>query len=402
MFDDKNNIESDLLMRSILSQAEEEVPSHVWDGISAELDRIAAQKTVKPFAVWFRRSAVAVAAAAAIAVGVVINWDKDAQTALVPEADGADLIAVAEPVAPIQEEPATPVQQKPVLANIQKPSTKPATPIHQTTEVIEVKVVTESEQEVETIQEQIEKKAPKTYVAEAVNIIDDWADEDDKEKIRSNKVRTSIVLSGLAGTNSSKNNIGNGTLMRPSSSTTRPQTGVRQTGTESTYGLPLSFGIGAKIGLSPRWSLGVGVNYTLLSRQFEGTYTNADNPDNILIIPTNDIRNTQHFVGIPINAYYNIISRDHLNFYAYAGAAAEKCVSNKYDVLGKNVVHSERVKGLQYSANIGLGLEFLLGEHLGLYFDPSLRYYFKNHQPKSIRTEQPLMMGFELGFRINL
>ena len=405
MFDDKNNIESDLLMRSILSQAEEEVPSHVWDGISSELDRIAAQKTVKPVVVWFKRSAVAVAAAAAIAVGVVMNWDKNSETNLVPEAAGTDLIAVAEPVAPIQEEQVAPAQPKPVLANIQKPAAKPTATMSQRTEVADIEEAekaTKTESKVETIQEQIEKKAPKTYVAEAVNIIDDWADEDDEEKIRSNKVRTSIVLSGLAGTNGSKNNIGNGTLMRPSSSTTRPQTGVRQTGTESTYGLPLSFGIGAKIGLSPRWSLGVGVNYTLLSRQFEGTYTNADNPDNILIIPTNDIRNTQHFIGIPINAYYNIISRDHLNFYAYAGAAVEKCVSNKYDVLGKNVVHSERVKGLQYSANIGLGLEFLLGEHLGLYFDPSLRYYFKNHQPKSIRTEQPLMMGFELGFRINL
>ena len=392
MFDDKNNIESDLLMRSILSQAEEEVPSHVWDGISEELDRIAAQKTVKPLAVWFRRSAVAVAAAAAIAVGVVINWDTDAQTALVPEADGADLIAVAEPVAPIQEEQVAPAQPKPVLANIQKPATKPATPICQTTEEIEV----------ETIQEQIEKKAPKTYVAEAVDIFDNWADEEEEEKVKSRKVRSAIVLSGLAGTNSAKNNVGNGMIMRPSSSTTRPQTGVRQTGTESSYGLPLSFGIGAKIGLSQRWSLGVGVNYTLLTRKFEGTYTNAENPDNILIIPTTEIYNTQHFVGIPVNAYYNIINREHLNFYAYAGAAAEKCVSNKYDVLGKNVVHSEKAKGMQYSANVGFGLEFLLGKHLGLYFDPSLRYYFKNHQPKSIRTEQPLMMGFELGFRINL
>ena len=161
MFDDKNNIESDLLMRSILSQAEEEVPSHVWDGISSELDRIAAQKTVKPVVVWFKRSAVAVAAAAAIAVGVVMNWDKNSETNLVPEAAGTDLIAVAEPVAPIQEEQVAPAQPKPILANIQKPAAKPTATMSQRTEVADIEEAekaTKTESEVETIQEQIERK----------------------------------------------------------------------------------------------------------------------------------------------------------------------------------------------------------------------------------------------------
>lgn len=39
MFEDKDNIESDILMRSILSQAQEEVPEHVWEGISTCMGR---------------------------------------------------------------------------------------------------------------------------------------------------------------------------------------------------------------------------------------------------------------------------------------------------------------------------------------------------------------------------
>jgi RNA polymerase sigma-70 factor (ECF subfamily) len=57
---------------------------------------------------------------------------------------------------------------------------------------------------------------------------------------------------------------------------------------------------------------------------------------------------------------------------------------------------------VQLSANLGIGAEFKLGQHLGLYVDPSLRYYFDNGQPKSIRTSQPLMLGFEMGLRVNL
>ena len=50
----------------------------------------------------------------------------------------------------------------------------------------------------------------------------------------------------------------------------------------------------------------------------------------------------------------------------------------------------------------GIGVEFRLGRYVGLYIDPSLRYYFNNGQPKSIRSSQPLMLGFEAGLRFNL
>ncbi|MDE5956032.1 MAG: hypothetical protein K2G80_06005, partial [Bacteroidales bacterium] len=92
-------------------------------------------------------------------------------------------------------------------------------------------------------------------------------------------------------------------------------------------------------------------------------------------------------------------------FYAYAGGTAEKCISDRYEVLnvtGSRLTHREKVKGIQLSANIGIGAEFMTGEHLGIYIDPSLRYYFNNGQPKSIRTAQPLMLGFEMGLRVRL
>ena len=64
--------------------------------------------------------------------------------------------------------------------------------------------------------------------------------------------------------------------------------------------------------------------------------------------------------------------------------------------------HKEKVNGAQLSANVGMGVEFLLGKYVGIYLDPSLRYYFDCNQPKNIRTAQPLMLGFEAGVRFNL
>ena len=75
MFDEDKYIESDDLMRSILSQGEEDVPAHVWEGISSELDRIGGISRRKTVMLWFRRGAVAAAAAAAVAVGVFTDWN---------------------------------------------------------------------------------------------------------------------------------------------------------------------------------------------------------------------------------------------------------------------------------------------------------------------------------------
>ena len=87
---------------------------------------------------------------------------------------------------------------------------------------------------------------------------------------------------------------------------------------------------------------------------------------------------------------------EQLEFEGFTSEEATYAVNN----CGAN--WNEKVKGVQLSANAGIGVEFALGRHVGLYIDPSLRYYFDNGQPKSIRTAQPLMFGFETGLRVNL
>ena len=180
------------------------------------------------------------------------------------------------------------------------------------------------------------------------------------------------------------------------------KTGIEETSTRGSYGIPVSFGAGVKVDISDRWSIGTGLNYTLLSRQFYGKYTQINANGGIDNSLSSDIRNVQQYIGIPVNAFYDMISNERISLYAYAGGSVEKCVSDRYSILGTSIVHKEKADGVQLSANAGIGVEFMLGKHIGMYIDPSIRYYFDNGQPKSIRTTQPLMMGFEMGFRARL
>ena len=246
-----------------------------------------------------------------------------------------------------------------------------------------------------TQQEKVVEKTGQEVTAEWK---DEWADIE--ETIRKRNV--AFVLSGLTGTNAAQNEAGKNIFKRPDPSPGPAVTGVRQTSTNSTYDIPLSFGAGVRVGISPRWSIGAGMNYSMLSRKFYGTYTKVNEAGVIENSTSTDIRNTQHYIGIPVNAYYDILDSRKVNFYAYAGGTVEKCISDRYDILGTSIVHKEKADGMQWSANLGVGVSFKLGEHLGLYIDPSLRYYFDCDQPHNIRAAQPLMLGFEVGLKAYL
>ena len=393
MFDENKYTESDNLMRSILSQAEEEVPAHIWEGISSELDRLDAAKKTRPVVLWFRRSAVAAAAAAAIVAGVFISRNESGD--IVPEAVGRNVIAVAETSVVDMD---TDLRRPAGLAAERNTYLADAEYDVMTAEDI-VKEISEKKEE--TTAKKEEAPARKEIHTPQDTWADTWTDIWEEDEPVKERRRVALTFSGIAGTNSAQSN-GAPLFKRPSLSTSKPVTGVEQKSTESTYGLPVSFGAGVKFDLSERWSLGVGANYTLLARKFFGTYTLVGEDGRIQESVSSDIRNMQQYVGIPVNAFYSIVNKEFMNFYAYAGGTVEKCVSDKYEIINTTYIHRNNVSGVQVSANIGIGMEFLLGRHLGLYLDPSLRYYFDCNQPKSIRTAQPLMLGLEMGLRVRL
>lgn len=160
----------------------------------------------------------------------------------------------------------------------------------------------------------------------------------------------------------------------------------------SSYGIPFTVGIGARFHLTPRLSLGTGLDYSLLTRTFAGSYQDV----------SGSVSHTMHYLGIPVKLYYDIISSGKIDFYVYGGGEIEYCVSNQYRLFSNpDIVKSYPVSGPQFSAGGGLGVEFRLTRRVGLYFDPGVNYYFPGNQPKSIRTEKPFLLSFDAGVRFN-
>ena len=396
-------MDQDLLMRSILEGGQEEVPAHVWEGVSAGLDKAARRRKV---ALWWRRAAVGGAVAAAVAAVLVLNPGGSGDD-IVPMDEGSGLIAVVEPVD--TSDSVNPVE---VLIAQAEPVARPASAGRRAedaaeavaelteavglTEAVEQAGTSETVDVTDTTEKEMASKKP---VSEKTYFPVDWGEDEEKAA----KVKTSLTLSGLTGTNSAQNSARRNLIKRPSISKAPAKTGIKETSTNSTYGIPLSFGAGVKFDFTPKWSLGVGVNYSLLSRKFFGEYHKVNAAGIIEEDPiSSNITNTQHYIGIPVNAFYNIVNSKSVNFYAYAGGAVEKCIADKYTLANTTITHKEVPSGVQWSANVGIGAEFMIGNHLGLYIDPSLRYYFDNGQPKSIRTAQPFMLGFEMGLRVRL
>ena len=407
MIENNNNTDQDLLMRSILEGGQEEVPAHVWEGVSAGLDKAARRRKA---ALWWRRAAAGGAVAAAVAAVLLLNPGGSGED-IVPIDEGGGLIAVVEPA-----DTSDSVNPEEVLIAQAEPVVRPASAGRRAENAAEaVAELTETgPEETESVEQaEVVEQAGRSEDAETINVAEKTAEEPASEKTyfpedwgedeeKAAKVKTSLTLSGLTGTNSAQNSARRNLIKRPSISKAPAKTGVKETSTNSTYGIPLSFGAGVKLEFTPKWSLGAGISYSLLSRKFYGEYQKVNASGIIENSTSSDITNTQHYIGIPVNAFYNIVDSKNVNFYAYAGGAVEKCISDSYALANTTITHKESPSGVQWSANIGIGAEFMIGNHLGLYIDPSLRYYFDNGQPKSIRTAQPFMLGFEMGLRVRL
>ena len=165
------------------------------------------------------------------------------------------------------------------------------------------------------------------------------------------------------------------------------------------YMMPLTFGVQLFFPITKRFSVGTGVNYSILSAKYYVTSLNTNS--------TEHRRVTIHYGGIPLNLQYRILSGNRFGFYALGGTTIEKGLTaiDKNLRDGSVVDEKDEVKGIQLSVMAGLGAEYSISNSTALYADPNITYYFDNKkkpQPFSIRTVQPLLFRFEAGVRFRL
>ena len=386
---DNHSNDFDLRMRSILADAEVKPSRRVWKAVSARLDAGSAP-AASPWG-WMKWAGLSLAAAAAVAAGVFFSGTRTSIPTIIHNQEQALLAQKAEETVevPAAMDPADQTAARPVYRSAAARRSA-GQPVDIPDAAVQNEVAASGTADVQPAagQEPAEpapavRRQTQPKQEAAVPAADPFAVP---AAPRRTKPGASLYAQGTIGSNETDFRPVPGAWMAPGA-----ESGFSELGA-STYGVPFTLGLGVRFYVSPRISLGTGVNYSLLTRSFTGSFDGV----------SGNVSHTLQYLGIPVNLFYDIISSERIKFYVYGGGAGEYCLSNKYRLYANpDVIRKYPVERLQFSVGGGLGVEFRLAPRLGVYLDPGVNYYFKSNQPRSIRTDKPLLINFDAGLRFN-
>ena len=399
----------DLEIRSMLENAREDVPEGLWQGIES---RLPAPAKARPAAIWWKIASATGAVAAAVALTVFFSTRPVVQNPvdIIPSQDSGLSQLMETPLAPETG------NMKPVSISQAFGESFPENDGKTFTETSGECVVEENAAAGTAGKETVAgtemvagtETAAETSVTEE-NTAENWIrkyesadfDERGEELQGSRKEKRGVVLSAYADALSNSNTAKASDINMLKRPAVPQATTIEETG-ESRYAIPVAAGIGLRFDVSKRFSIGTGVSWSYLTRSFSGQFNELD-AEGAIISQTGytNIRNSQHYIGIPLNLYVDIIRKDFIDFYAYASGSANYCLSNRYQ-MDKSKSYSPEGSNWQFSAGIGMGVEFIAAKKVGFYIDPSLNYWFTAGEVSNIRTRQPLMLGLELGIRLHI
>ena len=383
--------EFDRQLRSVLADAEVKPSRRVWKGVSARLAADSAP-VASPWT-WLKWAGVSLAAVAAVAAGIffsnstrtsipTINYNQAQATVLAQTGDAAGAPTdVAAPAAVPAHEAGNAAP-----AEVSRPAVRPTLPQRPESRPVEVAEVSGEQPIPETVAAPAASQPRETTVSEPGQpAVDPFLG---LEPERTATRRIAIYAQGSVGSND--------TYGRPAPPAARMAPGVPDEfidlGSAPTFGVPFTIGLGVRFYVAPRLSIGTGLDYSLLTRTFTGSYQGT----------SGTVNHTVQYLGVPVRLYYDILTSERIKFYAYGGGEGEFCLGNSYRLFGApDIVRDYKVNGLLFSVGAGLGVEFRLGRTVGLYLDPGVNYYFPGNQPRSIRTDKPLLLNFDAGLRFN-
>lgn len=381
-----DNIDFDRKIKGLADSYEEPLDVDLWSGIEAGLERRSA-------AIWTRRvSYAAVAASVAIALVLGINSKQESFTP-----NNAMAIEVVQPlqldmdvVEPhllaklnVAERPQLVQSAMDEVVAVEEKSIAGAE-VAETAESVAPVAVSEAKVPVSSPSEEVEEAA-------AVSLWDEsWIYEEE------DKVRRGVVLgiaSNILAMGGGDVPAGGAQYMPGANMAIKD--GITPV-TKPSFAIPLTFGVQVQFPVGEILAIGTGLNYTYLQNSFQALIDNS-----VQALVNQKI----HYIGVPLSLYVNVLRNDHFICYVSGGGAVEKGlqVSSRIQDLSDGVTYrKDGVKGLQWSANLGIGLQYSFNQLIGIYFDPSLVYFFDSDQPFSMRTTQPFQLDMELGLRFTL
>ena len=172
---------------------------------------------------------------------------------------------------------------------------------------------------------------------------------------------------------------------------------------QMTHSQPVSVGLTISKPLTEKLSLESGLVYTYL-------YSKAKNTSNIY-----RKKETQqlHYLGIPLNFNYNLVSFGNADLYFSLGGMIEKDVYGKYNYLDNRILNelnsesevkvSERIRqpNPQLSINAGVGISYPVWNNLYLYGKIGGGYYFDaDNKWSTIYSDEKIILDLNIGLRI--
>lgn len=146
------------------------------------------------------------------------------------------------------------------------------------------------------------------------------------------------------------------------------------------------------------WSAGISVGkqlnrYLSLESGLVYTYLSSD----VTLKHSGRQHQQLHYLGIPLKLSASIKEEGRWRFYTSVGTMLE------HSLYGKRGTKNLHLNDWQWSMDGGLGLQYKLADHMGLYVEPGVNYYFSNgSEVPSLRTESPFSLNLQIGIRFGL
>lgn len=368
-------------IRDILYNAEEPVSPGVWSAVAAGLD---AKKRIVPAWMW---GAMAFAAAAAVAVGVFLWRPNDIR--LEEYSPASPLAAQLQNSLPggivmPAEVSSAPVRKAAAPIALREEATLEAVP-----------TATINPVPLQKLSSRLAMPPHSSYVAQ----VDDnyllnelaW-----KEKPLPGR-DISLTAAGNFQASSKAPFLSR----RGAAAAAVAQEGVYNHAPESDKpGFPFSVGLGVKWNFAPRWAIGTGVNYTNLSRAFT-----ADYADDGFVLTQVPVDNMQHWIGVPVNFYFDVVRSPRWRVHVLAGGEMDYLLANNFTIHGnKPIPWQKKDTSFQWSAGVGAGAEYMITPRLGIYLNPTVRYYFTHVSGADINglPVHPVRFMMEGGLRFSI
>lgn len=426
-----NNDAFKQFVKGKLADYKQEAPPNGWEELEKSI--LVSQKTKVMHARWLASSVAAVAAAL---IGVFFLFQntkeelstlttetKTEETQIPSKKEEKSLITkqsktkVEATATPLLADNASKLQQTTHQAIVTENKAQPALTVFDKS--LEAKEDIASEREESTIEKKrtsdIDDEKRQQMIQDFINQGKESSSIIDDTKQIKRKNRLAISLSGRSGLSSQQNNTLPSTLRASVSDSYGMFTMSKMQAynedekvspeSETTHKQPISLGVLTSFNITPKLQVETGLIYTHLSSETTNRSESFTNTEKVQF----------HYLGVPLNINYTLLSVNKLNLFVTAGTMVEKDINGKIRYNDEKDISSVvnggyanessakiNQKNPQWSIAGGVGITYPLYHKTHLFGKVGGRYYINaNNEYKTYYSDEKLGLDIQAGIKFN-